>query len=91
MTITVEIPPEIAAVFPGDLSRTLLESLVLEAYRESRIGDAEAAQALELSRLQWNHLLKVKNIAENAYTVEDLDRDVATIQKLRAAGALPAA
>lgn len=91
MTITVEIPAEIAAVFPGDLSRTLLESLVIEAYRESRIGDAEAAQALGLSRLQWNHILKIKNITENAYTIEDLDRDVATIQRLRAAGVLPVA
>jgi predicted HTH domain antitoxin len=67
------------------------ELLILEAYRESRIGDAEAAATLGLSRLEWNHLLKAKHITENAYTVDDLDRDVATIHRLRAAGSLPAA
>lgn len=95
MIVTVDLPEEIAAVFggasPQETSRRVLEAVVLEAYREDRLGAAEAAAVLGLSRLQWNRLLKERNVLERAYSVEDLERDVATIQKLRAEGILPTA
>lgn len=95
MTITLEIPDGLASQLAGDtpqqLSRQALEALVLEAYRENRLGGLEAAEVLGFSRLEWNHFLKEKRVLENAYSVEDLERDVATIQRLRAEGVLPAA
>ena len=94
MTITLEIPEELAAQLggsPQQLSRSALQALVLEAFRESRIGAAQAAKILGFSRLQWNHFLKEKQVLENAYSVEDLERDVATIRRLRSEGVLPPA
>ena len=94
MTITFEIPEDLAAQLggsPQDLSRQALEALVLEAYREDRIGSPQAAALLGFSRLQWDHFLKEKQVMEHAYSVEDLERDVATIQRLRSEGVLPPA
>ena len=94
MTITMEIPEELAAQLggsPQELSRHALEALVVEAYREDRIGSPQAAALLGFSRLQWNHFLKEKQVMEHACSVEDLERDVATIQRLCSAGLLPAA
>lgn len=95
MTITLEISETLAAQLGGgtlkQLSREALEALVLEAYRENRLGGPQAAEALGYTRLEWNHFLKEKQVLENAYSVEDLERDVATIQRLRAEGVLPAA
>lgn len=95
ITITLEIPDGLASQLAGDtphqLSRQALEALVLDAYRENRLGGVEGAEVLGFSRLEWNHFLKEKRVLENAYSVEDLERDVATIQRLRAEGVLPAA
>ena len=95
MIITLEIPEALASQLgggtPQQLSRQALEALVLEAYREDRLRGPQAGEVLGFSRLEWNHFLKEKQVLENAYSVEDLERDVATIQRLRAEGVLPAA
>lgn len=95
MIITLEIPEALAAHLDDassqQLSRIVLETLVLEAYREDRLGAPQAAEILGFSRLQWNHFLKEKQEMEHAYSVEDLERDVAAIQRLRSEGVLPPA
>ncbi len=91
MTITLEIPEALAtqlgAATPQQLSRQALESLVLEAYREDRVGGPQAAEALGFSRMRWEQFLEDHRVSKDAYTVEDLERDVATLQRLRAEGA----
>ena len=75
MTITLEIPEELAAQLGNsrqELSRHALEVLVLEAHREDRIGSPQAAELLGLSRLKWNHFLKEKQVMEHADSVEAL-------------------
>ena len=95
MTITLNIPGELTgelgAKGPMELSRHLLEALVLEAYRVDRVGAPRAAEILGLSRFEWNALLKERQVMKDAYSVEDLERDVAAIQHLRSEGVLPAA
>ena len=95
MTITLEIPEALVAQLgggsPQQVSRQVLEAVVLEAYREDRLGGPQAAEMLGFSRLEWNHFLKEKQVSEHSYSVEDLERDVATIQRLRADGVLPPA
>ncbi|MBC7926136.1 MAG: UPF0175 family protein [Bryobacteraceae bacterium] len=95
MTITVEIPESLVAHLgggsPQQLSRQVLEAVVLEAFREDRLEIAEAAEILGFSRLEWNHFLKDRQVLEHAYSVEDLERDVAMIRRLRADGVLPPA
>lgn len=93
MTITFEIPETLAtqlgATSPQELSRQALEALVLEAYRTDRIGGPQAAEILGFSRTRWDQFLEDHHVLENAYTVEDLDRDVVTLRRLRAEGVLP--
>lgn len=95
MTITLEIPEALAsqlrAASPKDLSQQALEALVLEAYRTGRIGGPQAAEALGFSRVRWEQFLEDHHVLENAYTVEDLERDVATLRRLRTEGVLPPA
>ncbi len=95
MTITLEITEALATQLgggtPQQLSRQALEALVLEAYRKDRMGGPQAAEVLGFSRMRWEQFLEDHHVLENAYTVEDLERDVATIQRLRAEGVLPPA
>lgn len=94
MTITLEIPEELAAQLggsPQQLSRQAFEALVLEAYRQDRLGAPQAARVLGYSRMRWEQCLEEHGILKDAYTVEDLDRDVSTLQRLRAEGVLPSA
>jgi Uncharacterised protein family (UPF0175) len=92
MTITFEIPEALArqlgADSPNKLSRQALEALVLEAYRTDRIGGPVAAEVLGFSRMRWEQFLEDHHVLENAYTVEDLERNVATLQRLRTEGRL---
>lgn len=93
MTITLEIPEALATQLgggtPQQVSRHVLEAVVLEAFREDRLEGAQAAEMLGFSRMEWNHFLKEKQVFEHSYSVGDLERDVATIQRLRAEGVLP--
>lgn len=92
MTITLEIPEALAAKLgggsPQEVSRQALEALVLAAYRKDRIAGPQAAEVLGFSRMRWEHFLEDHHVLENAYTVEDLERDVTTLRWLRAEGAL---
>lgn len=93
MTITLEIPDALVTQLgthsAQELSRQALEALILEAYRTDRIGAPQAAEALGFSRLRWEQFLDDHHVLENAYTVEDLERDIATHRRLREAGILP--
>lgn len=93
MTITLEISEALAIQLgggsPQEVSRQALEALVLEAYRKDRIGGPQAAEVLGFSRMRWEQFLEDHHVLENAYTVEDLERDVTTLRRLRAEGALP--
>ena len=95
MTITLEIPEALATQLgggsPQEVSRQALEALVLEAYRKDRIGGPQAAEVLGFSRMRWEQFLEDHHVLENAYTVEDLERDVTTLRRLRTEGALPPA
>ena len=95
MTVTMEIPDALAAILgaatPQQLSRHVLEAVVLEAYRADRIGGPQAADVLGYSRMRWEQFLEDHRFLEKAYRVEDLDRDVPTMRQLRAEQAAPSA
>ena len=82
MKITVELPDDMAQrPNPG---RRALEVLAIEGYRSSALTAFEAAQLLDLSRLEFENLLKQRQITEHAYDEADLARDLATIDDLAA-------
>jgi predicted HTH domain antitoxin len=91
MTISLEIPETLAIQLGGsqqELSRQALEALVLDAYRRNCIAGPQAAELLGYSRLRWDQYLEDHAVLEYSYSVEDLDRDVSTLRRLRSEGRL---
>jgi hypothetical protein len=84
MQVTVEIPDQFAEqLVPAgsDASRILLEEAVAGAYRERRLTMEQVRQLLGFgTRLQVDTFLQQHQIYD--YMVEDLDRDMATFERL---------
>jgi predicted HTH domain antitoxin len=86
MQITVELPDDIAQ--HADPGREALERLAAEGYRSGSLTHHQAAQLLGLTRFEFDAFLNDKKIYEQAYSVADLQRDLADLEKLRAQGLL---
>jgi len=84
MQVTVEIPDHLAPHFQTrwhDIPRHLFEYLVLEAYRDDIVTTREVQELLGLEdRFDVYELCKQYHIA--TYTLEDLQRDRETTQRL---------
>jgi predicted HTH domain antitoxin len=77
VTVTMEIPEELAAILGSggrDLSRAALEALAVEEYRARRLSDAQFRRLLGLSRLEAEALLKAHGVWLE-YTIEDFNRE----------------
>lgn len=85
MKVTVPIPDDLAdrLIADGDdLSRRALEGFGLEEYRVGRITKAELRRLLGFeTRYDLDGFLKAHEVWMN-YTIEDLRREVATLQQL---------
>ena len=85
MNLTLRIPDEFAARLGAtgpDLERQALEALVLEKFRAGHLNKDELAQVLGLDGGdQIDGFLKAHDMFEPC-TVEDIDRDVATLAQL---------
>jgi uncharacterized protein UPF0175 len=86
MLLTVEIPDEFRPhLLPagGDAGRILLEELTAAAYREGRLSMEQVRQLLGFgTRMDVDAFLQRHEIYD--YTVEDLQSDMATLDKLLA-------
>jgi hypothetical protein len=84
MQITVDIPDDLAAVLAPagqDPARAALEALGLEAYRERRITGYQLRMLLGIpSRYELDGFLKEHQVYD--YTIEDFEKDLATIREL---------
>ena len=87
MRITVELPGDIAQ--RPDPGRQALEVLAIEGYRSGVLTHYEAGRLLQVSRFEFDALLKQRNIDAHAYDLEDLDNDVETLDRLEASGLIP--
>lgn len=87
MKITVELPGDIAQ--RPDPGQQALEALAIEGYRSGALTHYEASRLLQLSRLDFDALLKRRNIDDHAYDVEDLEQDLETLERLEASGLMP--
>ena len=85
MEITISIPDEFAEpLIPSGQkpSRAAMEALALDAYRERRMTGYQLRTLLGISsRFELDNLLKDHKIEK--YSVEDFDRDLATIRDLQ--------
>jgi len=85
MQITLEVPEELAAILAGsghDLSRAALEAMGLEAYRQRRLSGYQLRTLLGIpSRFELDAFLKEHKVYD--YTIEDFEKDLATIREVR--------
>jgi predicted HTH domain antitoxin len=86
MQITVELPDDIAR--HPDPGREVLEALAIEGYRSEKLTHHEAARLLGLTRFELDGFLKDRQIHDHAYSIEDLEHDLAELDRLRAKGLL---
>ena len=86
MQVTVEIPDQfVPRLVPAgrDAARSLLEESVAGAYRDGRLTMDQVRQLLGFgTRMQVDAFLDQHEIYD--YTVEDLDKDTATLDKVLA-------
>lgn len=87
MKITVELPDDVAQ--RPDPGREALEALAIEGYRSGALTHYQASQLLQLSRLEFDALLKGRHVDDHAYDVEDLEQDLETLERLDASGLMP--
>ena len=85
MNLAVEIPDELArslVAAGGDLPRRVLETLAPEEYKSRRLSEPELCQVLGFpTRYELDGFLK-RNEVWIEYTVEDLERERATLERL---------
>ena len=87
MKITIDLPDDVAQrAHPG---REALEALAIEGYRSGALTHHQAARLLELSRFEFDALLKSRDVDDHAYDVEDLEHDLETLAGLEASGLMP--
>ena len=86
MQLTVEIPDDFAEHFHArgaDLSRRALELLALEEYKNGRLTENDLQRLLGFgTRYMLDGFLKAHGILIDDYTVEELQREVATLERL---------
>jgi len=84
MQITVELPDDIAR--HSDPGREALEQLAIEGYRCGALTHHQAGQLLGMSRFGFDDFLIERGIGDHAYSVSDLQQDLADLEKLRPQG-----
>ena len=87
MQINVELPDDINQ--HADPAREALEALVIEGYRSEKLTHYQASQLLGLTRFEFDGFLKARGIYDHAYSIEDLEQDLATLRELESKGLLP--
>jgi hypothetical protein len=81
MTVTLEIPEELAKRLGSEVGRISREALGLEALRQGLWTEAELGRFLGLSRLALDGFLKDHGV-ELAYDWDDLERERKLYQEL---------
>ncbi|MGH8246014.1 MAG: UPF0175 family protein [Gammaproteobacteria bacterium] len=85
MTITVELPEDIAAHLASlgeDLPRAVLEAFALHQYVAGKLTHAQLRRLLGFAtRMEMDAFLKTRGV-ELEYTTEDLERDRETHREL---------
>jgi hypothetical protein len=85
MTISFDIPQEIEQelrINGADLSGEAREAFLVELYRQDRITHHQLTEALGLSRLETDGVLKRHRISSGV-TAEEMRAQAATLQEAR--------
>jgi predicted HTH domain antitoxin len=93
MQVTLEIPDDMAQrLMPQgqDPARATLEAVAIEGYRSGALTALQMRRLLGLTRYELDGFLKRRNVEEFAYSLEDLQQDRQTLQRLETEGLLKA-
>jgi hypothetical protein len=84
MQVNIQIPDDIGRCLTeagGDLSRTALESVALEALRAGRITEVQLRKMLGLARIELDGFLKAHGIYQE-YTLEDFEHERLALREI---------
>ena len=84
MTITVQLPDDIST--HSDPGREALEVLVIEGYRSEALSHYQASQMLGMTEYDFEGFLKEREIYDHSYSIEQVENDFATFERLKARG-----
>jgi hypothetical protein len=94
MQVTVEIPDDMAQSLSSkgqDPVRATLEALAIEGYRSGALTAYQTRRLLGFeTRYELDGFLKAHNVWEHAYSLDDLEHDRQTMQRLEAEDRLKA-
>lgn len=79
MSVIVELPIDVERRLradTADLDRTAKEAMLVELYRQDKLARHELSEALGLSRMETDGLLKKHNVTEDLPTPEELEDDL---------------
>ena len=85
MAVTFDLPQEMEQSLRrelGDLDQVAKEAALVALYRQDRITAFELSQALNLSRLETEALLKRHNVTEDLPTDSELELDRTRLRRL---------
>jgi hypothetical protein len=92
MTLSIEIPDEaVSLLVPEgqDPARVALEAMAIEGYRSGALTTYQTRKLLGFNtRYQLDGFLKAHNVMDHAYSLEDLEHDRASMQRLENVGLL---
>jgi len=85
MSVTFDLPEQLERTLRdrvGDLDRAIKEAALIELFRQRKLSHVELAQALGLDRFETDALLKRHHVVEGSLTLEDVEADRATLDRL---------
>lgn len=89
MTVEIQVPDAFSLLgFDRvEIQRRVLEWLALSSFTEGRISSGKAASLLNLSRVEFLNLLRVRGVAYVNYSAEELADEFAAVEALNVKGA----
>ncbi|HEY1683445.1 MAG TPA: UPF0175 family protein [Tepidisphaeraceae bacterium] len=79
MGMVIELPNDIEKDLRrelGDLDKAGKEAMLVEFYRQNKLSRYQFSQALSLSRLETDALLRKHNVTEDLPSPEELEQDL---------------
>ncbi len=85
MAITFDLPSDIERHLRqsvSDLDQTAKEAALVELYRQGKLTQHDLAQALDVTRLEVDSLLKQHGVTEDLPTADEIAEDVNNLRRL---------
>lgn len=89
LTITFNLPPNVEERLRSetpDLDADAKAAYALELFRRGQLSHYELSQALNLDRFETDAYLKAHGVFEGSLTMDDLEADRQTLQRVLAKG-----